>query len=116
MFVAIVLSFPLGLHFISHDQYPNKAWSTHVLTFSIVNTFFFLTWATTGMGFPWFFFPLVVWSILLIFHATLKNRAAQKQQLPVMQPLPVTVVNPPTETATFVNIPPTATVVPTEYQ
>lgn len=48
MFVGLFLTYTLGLHFISHAQFPDKGWSTHVLSFGILNTFFFLTWATTG--------------------------------------------------------------------
>lgn len=40
----------------------------HLTAFTAVNIFFFIIWAVTGGGHPWFLYPLGAWSIGLLNH------------------------------------------------
>lgn len=40
----------------------------HFTAFAAANIFLFIIWAVTGMGHPWFLYPLCIWSIGLLNH------------------------------------------------
>ncbi|KAH3767166.1 hypothetical protein Pelo_963 [Pelomyxa schiedti] len=42
--------------------------AVHAMAFADINVMLFLTWIIVGMGFPWFAFPLVAWTGVLIVH------------------------------------------------
>ena len=47
-----------------------RGFQIHATVWFAVNGFFFLLWAITGGGFPWFLIPAAAWGIGLAAHAT----------------------------------------------
>ncbi len=40
----------------------------HLAAYLVVNGFLFLIWLFTGLGYPWFIWPVLGWGIGLFFH------------------------------------------------
>lgn len=45
-----------------------RAFLVHAIIWAVVNGFLFVIWAMTGMGHPWFVYPLIGWGIGLAAH------------------------------------------------
>jgi len=76
------LALPLVIHHCMHYN-PGNGFKLHMFVYVDVQLLFFFTWAVTGAGFPWFFFPLLAGTVLLATHFSLKRRAEyQRAVLP----------------------------------
>jgi len=99
--------FGLGLLAAIHwslYHHPGNYYRLHVITFIDVQLLLFFTWVITGMPFPWWIFPLVVWSALLVAHTYLIKGDTAPPQATV--PLAGTYSPPPEEpfhSTTFLN-------------
>jgi len=103
IYVFYVASIPLALHsnWIFHKEETTYALRNHVALFLQLNMMFFFTWLVTGMGFPWFFFVFVGWSLVLAGHFYLerrKQRRANLQTAPVSIPTTVATASTPSFT------------------
>jgi len=63
--------FGLGLMLVTHycfHYYPGDYFTLHLYIFADAQLLFFFAWAAFGAKFPWFIFPLALWSIVLALH------------------------------------------------
>jgi len=64
--------FGLGLPAVVHWSlfyHPSNWYRLHLLVFIDVQLLLFFSWVVTGMPFPWWIIPLILWSLLLVLHA-----------------------------------------------
>jgi len=91
--------FGLGLPTVVHWSlfyHPGNYYRLHVIIFIDAQLLLFFTWVVTGMPFPWWIFPLVVWSAVLVAHSYLVKGAIQPPQATL--PLGQAYSPPPEET------------------
>ncbi len=41
----------------------------HFFVWVAISIFLFVIWLLTTRGFPWFFFPILAWGVLIVAHA-----------------------------------------------
>jgi len=68
LYILFLSSAILTIHWHKHFQSSNLYLKIHVAVFSFFQITLFMSWAIGGMGIPWFFFPFLLWGIILGIH------------------------------------------------
>jgi hypothetical protein len=99
----------LAIHWSLHNH-PKDYFFLHLYIFGDIQLLLFFIWAVTGARFPWFIFPLGVFSVLLGIHSFFrKKRQAAESQNDSLNQSPPEVVNVVVNPMTPVVSPSTAT-------
>jgi len=56
------------LYHLARKKLEERAFNIHFVVFIIFNTILIIIWRFTGISFPWFVFPLGIWSIFILLH------------------------------------------------
>lgn len=77
VWTTLGFSIPLIVHYCRRTD-PSDWFKLHLYLFIDIQLLLFCTWLIVGNIFPWFLFPLVLWSIVLVFHGYKRDTTKNK--------------------------------------